>query len=867
MIKRKLLFTLIALLLVVFTLASCDWFEEDPQGPSNNNDPNGKDVVLDTIVYFDEVLSDDKLIMPVRSAMMDLVMPVVTVTDPTAPATSGEVVFGNSDRAVTQAAKQQLAALLEKDRDANTGYIIYSDGQSVAVYWMIDDMASLAISDFISICIDEQKLKVNAGVVCSEHYDKSEYEKEKYWLNLEKEAPPEIVQAYRTVYAFYDGDNLVDWVANLWDPEIGGFYYSASARDYEGFFPDIESTNFALSLLSAHGALTDRNTQLPLDMQLAILNFAKSMQSANDGYFYHKQWAQDKSQLNVDRYGRDLATATTLITSFYIDTDGDGIRETQYPNYCIPGGVKCEIHTDTDDRCTFPVEAANAVSAQLNATATLGSTVSAAVSKVNSSVVVPVASSHPDYSSATAFRKWLEEYNNGDRVKENSGNAHNIAELRLEIISHGYLDVVLDYLDDVQAEIFDEQVSAGETPTGAWQTTANFRAVWGIYKYLAIYNVSKEQSRELDLKYVPYMLDTCLTVIAAPAEEIYHVNDVMNQWTAISRIITNVGWYHGEKKAEEIQQYVRSRVTADTILGNLSKVEPFKVADGSFGYTTEGRSLSTIYGVSISLGMVEGDLNSAILATNVYKSMFTCLGYTAVPLFDSEDLDRFLDIIENCEPVEKKPLDIGTLDFENNTDMDYINSSTGSGDVIVAIEEDPEDYENNVLHFLSGQASSGRATSITIRANKGGSGCNVTEFRMLVSAETSNGWMFQCRFGTSQHYTFHRDKDEVIIKVSTDYSVGAKGTEVARFNVGEWTLLRFEYYWPDEEDGRPGPITKIFVGGEYVTSTEIYKNSDNGATASTVFDDIYIYSMASVKTDVYIDDCYLTSENLIYTEE
>ena len=55
---------------------------------------------------------------------------------------------------------------------------------------------------------------------------------------------------YRSLRSFaseINGEVLCEWLANLYDSEQGGFYYSASARDYEGFLPDIESTKQAIT--------------------------------------------------------------------------------------------------------------------------------------------------------------------------------------------------------------------------------------------------------------------------------------------------------------------------------------------------------------------------------------------------------------------------------------------------------------------------------------------------------------------------------------------------------------------------------------------------------------------------------------------
>ena len=56
--------------------------------------------------------------------------------------------------------------------------------------------------------------------------------------------------------------STVKWLADLYDPESGGFYYSNSAKNNVGYLPDLESTSEALSLielmLSGYGGtLTD----------------------------------------------------------------------------------------------------------------------------------------------------------------------------------------------------------------------------------------------------------------------------------------------------------------------------------------------------------------------------------------------------------------------------------------------------------------------------------------------------------------------------------------------------------------------------------------------------------------------------------
>ena len=109
------------------------------------------------------------------------------------------------------------------------------------------------------------------------------------------------------------GDEMYRWLARLYDPEIGGFYYSNSARDFEGFLPDVESTAQALYAMGNNG-LYERfggsvRSALPADMREKIIEFTRSLQD-EDGYFYHSQWGKD---IPVTRRGRDMSWSMGLL--------------------------------------------------------------------------------------------------------------------------------------------------------------------------------------------------------------------------------------------------------------------------------------------------------------------------------------------------------------------------------------------------------------------------------------------------------------------------------------------------------------------------------------------------------------------------
>lgn len=120
------------------------------------------------------------------------------------------------------------------------------------------------------------------------------------------------VDEVRKIYSMFD-ERMLIWYAGLWEPEIGGFYFSNSARDHEGFLPDLESTYQAVSFIATQcGFVFDTDnaiTVIPERFARKISDFAYSTQD-EDGWFYHKQWGKNITQT---RRGRDAAAAWRLI--------------------------------------------------------------------------------------------------------------------------------------------------------------------------------------------------------------------------------------------------------------------------------------------------------------------------------------------------------------------------------------------------------------------------------------------------------------------------------------------------------------------------------------------------------------------------
>ena len=122
---------------------------------------------------------------------------------------------------------------------------------------------------------------------------------------------PAAADSMEKLLSLYD-ERIYRWMAGLWEPEIGGFYYSNSARDHEGFLPDIESTVQALTFLRRWGALGEGWSldALPDETRARLLAFAQGLQYEDDGFFYHPQWGKN---IIPSRKGRDYSWSTSLI--------------------------------------------------------------------------------------------------------------------------------------------------------------------------------------------------------------------------------------------------------------------------------------------------------------------------------------------------------------------------------------------------------------------------------------------------------------------------------------------------------------------------------------------------------------------------
>lgn len=125
------------------------------------------------------------------------------------------------------------------------------------------------------------------------------------------------IEKIRELLSIYD-ERIYLWLAGLYDKNEGGFYFSNSARDTDGYLPDIESTAQAIRILKSSG-LFDEDVPytdiFPPETSKAIVNFFTSKQ-ASDGYFYHPQWGKN---ITSNRKQRDMRWALFALEKFNVE--------------------------------------------------------------------------------------------------------------------------------------------------------------------------------------------------------------------------------------------------------------------------------------------------------------------------------------------------------------------------------------------------------------------------------------------------------------------------------------------------------------------------------------------------------------------
>ena len=835
----KKLIVLLALMLSLLTLASC--------GGGETNEPPQSEIPY-TALIFDGSISLNEL----SSAITKENGKTIPVKIYTGASSGTEIVFGSTDRAVTATAKEILDGMIDSQESDSMGYVVYkADDGNIAVVWSHEAyMAEPALAKFIESFVNLGELaKRPHGILASALYGIDEYLDEIAWAKIKADASPEVYEALKKLNSFIDGSAITDWMASLYDPYIcvcgkcaeegkeiacygGAFYYSTSGRDYSGFLPDIESTAQLLRWLEANGAFENYGGKyanaLPESVKEKIIQFAQALQDSSDGYFYHPQWGKN---ITISRKGRDLNWAKSLLSIL---------------------GVKPLFKLPTDSAGTS--EAVAYLTAPLA-----------------SSVVMPVDAATDAFEeslkSEATYLEWL--YENTKDIKTNSQGAHTVASAWSQIKGAGYARVTYEYYDRIQTEVYEEQKAAYEAdpvnnpePTGTFQRTADYQAVWGLLKINSIFSDTGN-----DYKYHVEKIKTCIKVILLDPEGLsYAGNDIYNMWESVSLVISNAKKHHPEIVSELYALFDVG--TVEMIESSIAKLRKFKKDDGGFSITLKD-NVTLMYGAPVAMGVMESDVNGTALACSMYNAVFEALGYNPVPVCDFRDGERFIETILNAQPIEKiMRKSEEPYNFDEMPESHILTTTFDEAEI--SLSPDPKNPENSVLKYYSTPGETkGDSLYLTSYTASPDARCNYLSFNMFISGESKSVHyqigLANIKGTRSYMIEILKNNGKLTLAENTSYSGNTRQfIDGVVIPTDEWFNVTVEYYYADERH----PTIKVYFNDALVlVSTRYFDSHTEGKAPNNYYDAVIFFALKATNATVYLDDVTVAKIVKEYVEE
>lgn len=644
-------------------------------GGSGNTDSGSKQSYIYnesstlTVIYAEDSISEENAVKLGAALREALGNRYTVVNDPSTPASEHELVIGHTDREITRKAYKKLSRQY-KETATETAYAIYSDGKSLAI--VFDEAlygyaaAECTAIDYLTgTLLKDKTLSLGVGTVSAGTLDVIEWQKsfddiatEARWAEIEEqlvkkygeEIAADTVYALKGLYSLY-GDEVASWIANLYDPETGGFYYSNSARDTVGFLPDLESTYQLLGLPASLGMTGDLGKDYasfyPERMQATLVEWIRGLQDPTNGYFYHPQWGKAFTDQILSRRGRDLQWAEGLLKYFNAS-----------PIYDTPGGMK-------------GVGSVSGVAHRL-ASPLGGSSVSAVASvlSVNSDAGV---SKH--LLNDVNFKEYLETLD----INGNSYSVGNTLESQATQIVNRDRTLASRGVHYRLSDILEEWLNSHQNPsTGLWTLdgSKDGSAINGLLKISSTYNkIGKEipHIKKAMMAAVEYTIDD---------EEPVHICYVLNPLYAVSILRTNIyscnkslSFVEREELISELDLYVMENALS-IVSTTTARLAVFRKDDGSFSYYPK-QTASSSQGAPVAVnGTNEGDANSTnIGAVAIPGHLFSMLGIGDIVRICSEaDGIRFLLTLESLDPVIKN-VEEDEREFANG---DYVRKYGGA---------------------------------------------------------------------------------------------------------------------------------------------------------------------------------------------
>ena len=465
------------------------------------------------------------------------------------------------------------------------------------------------------------------------------------------------VEALTDLYSIYDEDLYV-WLANLYDPEIGGFYYSNSARDNVGFLPDLESTAQALQLLDKSGLDGVYNDvigeTLSDETRLQLYLFAHSLYSS-DGYYYHPQWG---TSISSSRKGRDKSCGNQILNALDPNTDGDSNPFTY----------------------TAAAESSLVLPLASSSIGNLSGVAAAAIEDYSSPEAVSSASPVFSTASWTDLKAYVDYW---IFTKEDSYTMGNTINANVSAITNaGLRDDLTEYLAEIQYD------------NGLWEEETTYNAINGLMKLCGIFGgsyISFPKATEAVESLLSILIGEISedgTLTSEGLAESKTIVYVYNPWVAMYKL---VGAVTNEGNKAEIANILKEY--APELMGNVSeKLKAFNRDDGGFSYYQTKTSHKAQSAPVAVAGSCESDVNSTGIAISTIRyvlrvyQLYCNYNFTIPTLYFEADSDYFLSILEARTPVEKvikvEHPETATFDDESYIDSSVVDEETAEGGII-----------------------------------------------------------------------------------------------------------------------------------------------------------------------------------------
>ena len=618
--KRILIFLLI--FAMVLPLASCG--KKKKPKMTVYGDGVVPVMIVSTVGVPSSVVDD---LMTMRGVLKTYLGVIPTYTSDKTEKTGIELVFGQTNRAITERANALLPAL---DGD-DAAYAILFDEDGAAVVWNHEYGAMAGVKYFFDTYLGGETLKIAIGTeyvghlsiaayaeelriaaeekARQEEAERKEKEERAWATRFNVIVDPEVRAAVKDFYEeFYDPEKIIRWWAGLYDPDYGAFYYSNSARDDKTFrnatntykyLPDMESTYQICQRLRVFDSGSKLARYLGPSITEKMISFYQTKQDNSDGYFYHPQWTKAESRSNTMRYTRDQDWATTML-----DWLGSA-----------------PLYPTANDR--------KAGSAGL-----YDVTVLRLASSGGSSGWSANKTSVQNYVNNLLDSKTCEQWSNELQTQTSAFKAA------------GVLGYVLDVLDErinpayglwvtgynASTDRYTNLKGTAENPYGIFTCT---------YKVMAMYNNAGRLAPNTDK-----MVENAIKAIEkSPTSDdaTARITYIFNPWATLGNVRENVKKYGTSTLLTSYDAQIKNHIL--TMINALKQLlSMFRCEDGSYGYLTTGSS-PTIYGTPVSLGVKEGDVN----ATNLVMSL-------AMHICHTVGLDHIIDVFSSSHKTLMKEL-------------------------------------------------------------------------------------------------------------------------------------------------------------------------------------------------------------------